>query len=238
MPPIMDKMTDRLAGLTLGPLALLHAGYPDRPILIAGDHAIGNPSASSTPLHDFAHHTTVLRGFRPVPSYCDRGYLSVARRDAGASQAARDDVRGPRGRPPHTVAGGTPPGGPPGRRERLPMGPHRRRVPSCRGNGKRDRMIREIVQGSTRCLCGEKIFSLRPSFLPCVPLRPPRWESERRGFPAERTGTNSLITRTRGDVGWPSLGALAVKSAPTRPIPSVPRSAPRSRREACAPPGR
>ncbi len=47
MPPIMDKMTDRLAGFNMGTLALLHAGYPDRPILIAGDHAIGNPSISS-----------------------------------------------------------------------------------------------------------------------------------------------------------------------------------------------
>ena len=46
MPPIMDKMTDRLAGLTLGTLALLHAGYPYRPILIASGHAIGNPFAS------------------------------------------------------------------------------------------------------------------------------------------------------------------------------------------------
>ncbi len=31
----------------------------------------------------------------------------------------------------------------------MPMGPPRRRVPSCRGNGKRDRMIREIVKVST-----------------------------------------------------------------------------------------
>ena len=45
MPPTMDNMTDRLAGLTLGILALLHAGDPDRPIVIARGHAIGNPFA-------------------------------------------------------------------------------------------------------------------------------------------------------------------------------------------------
>ena len=36
MPPTVDNKTDRLAGLTLGTLALLHAGYADRPIVIAG----------------------------------------------------------------------------------------------------------------------------------------------------------------------------------------------------------
>ena len=47
MPPTMDNRTDRLVGLTLGILALLHAGYPDRPIVIASHHTIGNPSPSS-----------------------------------------------------------------------------------------------------------------------------------------------------------------------------------------------
>ncbi len=44
------------------------------------------------------------------------------------------------GAPPAYGVGGTPPGGPPGRREGLTMGRHRRRLPSCRGNGKSDRM--------------------------------------------------------------------------------------------------
>ncbi len=100
---------------------------------------------ASTPLHDFAHHTTVFRGHPARRPAC---------RDAQSIANAGQRPRGPRGRPPHTVAGGTPPGGPPGRRERLPtrppqqrrcrcggwMGPHRPRVPSCRGNGKSDRM--------------------------------------------------------------------------------------------------
>ncbi len=80
---------------------------------------------------------------------------SVSRRGVHAPHAARDDVRKPRnvalrvafpvpsgvaGAPPAYVVGGTPPGGPPGRREGLPMAPHRLRLPSCRGNGKSDRM--------------------------------------------------------------------------------------------------
>ncbi len=71
---------------------------------------------------------------------------SAARRDAGASQAARDDVRKPRNAAlrvaflvPSGVAG-TPPGGPPGRREGFPIGRHRLRLPSYRGNGTSDRM--------------------------------------------------------------------------------------------------
>ncbi len=36
------------------------------------------------------------------------------------------------------------------------MGPHRPRVPSCRGNGKRDRMIREIVKVSTGAPRGKR----------------------------------------------------------------------------------
>ncbi len=40
-----------------------------------------------------------------------------------------------------------------GRRERLPMGPHRRRVPSCRGNGKNDRIVHESLGQDTKAAC-------------------------------------------------------------------------------------
>ena len=46
MPPTVDNKTDRLSGLTLATLALLHAGYPYRRIVIARGQAIGNPSVS------------------------------------------------------------------------------------------------------------------------------------------------------------------------------------------------
>ncbi len=88
----------------------------------------------------FVRYTMALRGFRPgarravmLEHHKRRATTPGA---AGASPAKRS-------------RGDTPRGGPPGRRERMPMGPHRPRVPSCRGNGTRDRMGREIVQGST-----------------------------------------------------------------------------------------
>jgi hypothetical protein len=90
---------------------------------------------ASTPLHDFAHHTTVFRG-HPARRPACRDAQSIATAGQRRRGAQKTALR---------VAFPVPPG----RRERLPMGPHRRRVPSCRGNGKRDRMIREIVQGST-----------------------------------------------------------------------------------------
>ena len=67
MPPIMDNMTDRLAGLTLGTLALLHAGYPDRPILIARDHAIEKPSPSSMQRWSSAGRDPVVLPFGVTP---------------------------------------------------------------------------------------------------------------------------------------------------------------------------
>ncbi len=67
MPPIMDNMTDRLAGLTLGTLALLHAGYPDRPVLIASGHAIGNPSASGMQMRSSAGRDPVVLPFGVTP---------------------------------------------------------------------------------------------------------------------------------------------------------------------------
>ncbi len=67
MPPIMDNMTDRLAGLTLGTLALLHAGYRDHPILIASGHAIGNPFASGMQMRWSAGHGPVVLPFGVTP---------------------------------------------------------------------------------------------------------------------------------------------------------------------------
>ncbi len=70
---------------------------------------------------------------------------SAARRDAGASQAARDDVRGPR-KPALRVAFPVSSG----RRKRLTMAHHRPRVPSCRGNGKNDRIVHESLRQDTK----------------------------------------------------------------------------------------
>ncbi len=69
---------------------------------------------------------------------------SAARRDAGASQAARNDVRGPRKTALRVAFPASS-----GRREHLTMAPHRRRVPSCRGNGKNDRIVHESLRKHT-----------------------------------------------------------------------------------------
>ena len=126
--------------------------------------AMGGHSASVLSQR-FVRYTTVLRGFRlgarraTTPGASG---ASPAYRIAGGTPPL--SPRGPRGRPPHTVAGGTPPLSPrgprktalrvafpasSGRRERLTMAPHRRRVPSCRGNGKIDRIVHESLRQDT-----------------------------------------------------------------------------------------
>ena len=73
-----------------------------------------------------------------VPIHHKRCATTSGSRQAPPFGSPFPPPRGSRGRPPHFRIGGTPPGGPPGCREGLPMGRHRRRLPSYRGNGKED----------------------------------------------------------------------------------------------------